>query len=126
MTDTKNDTWHGIADGLTLPPLAADPERAHLHSSSGGRVLRRGDEVSQSELVASSIDRFGESAFSDLSDDAQRARWGQVYLRAGSLESDRGLVAVLEAEAAAEAALAEQQAKILNARYGRRARPQEV
>jgi hypothetical protein len=75
MTST---TWTAIRDGLTVH---RDFANARRNGVSPSRVLAVGDEIEIDELfLANSRDAYGRSAFDDLSDDAQRRNWGQVFL----------------------------------------------
>lgn len=109
---TSTTIWHAIADGLTVPPPA-------LHGVA--RVLARGDEIDVSDaLIEASRDGNGNSVFSDLSDEAQLARWGQIFLQPGTLENHTELASALVAERLAASAQEHVEAKREDARYGRR------
>lgn len=113
MSETNSTTvWHAIEDGLTVPP----PE---LHGVA--RVLKRGNEIDVSaELIEASRDGYGNSAYSDLSDAAQLARWGKIFLAPGRLEDDPELASALVQERLAASAQRDVDAKREAARYGRR------
>lgn len=105
--------YHAIEAGLTVDARG---------SAGGGRVLEVGDEISiTAELIESTRDARGESAFEDLTEAAQLARWRRVFLKAGPLESNAALVAKLEAEREAERAQLAQERRLRDHRYGRRA-----
>lgn len=96
--------WHAVDDGLTI----------------GGRVLVKGDELVVDEnLIEKNRDSYGNSNFADLSDDAQLAAWGRVFLAPGPLDSDESLSAQIAADAAQVVAEREQAARRQRRQYGR-------
>ncbi|MDB5542580.1 MAG: hypothetical protein JWQ89_4307 [Devosia sp.] len=126
MSETT--TWHVVRDGLTIHQLAAPLNgRKVLHPGElalVAAVASRGDEVTVTpELIEATKDRWGESAYADLSDQSQIQRWGTVYLQPGTV--NEGLARQLAAEADSKAAAERQSRKLEAARYGRHLAPTE-
>jgi len=112
MSDDKKKIYHAVVDGLTVPTGGM---------FTGGRVLARGDEITVTpELIDLTKDRNGDSWAADLSEDAQRARWGVVRFAPGPLADDLALSQQLAAERTAEAAAENQRRLLESRRYGSR------